>query len=289
MDLLTFSHFSFLTSPYESCQKNSCTALCRLTTLEENQVSTFSHGGLRLLIQLSTSSNRDISLTAIMVLCNLATCAGYQIKFVEDNGLPTLRALLSSEHSLSRKNAIMLFCNLTSNSDAQDHVARQVNFSQLFELMNDTSLECKAFATMTLCNLASKEMHGCSLLDAGGMEPLVRLLSGTISLGQVNIQRATLLTLYNLATCEASHDLLSTVMQPIVTSCRSSDVLCRRFALMILASVACSERTRAEATKARPTGAAPLRLSLLCFLSSHCNFVCPLAHRVVVYRLQYYH
>ena len=262
-----------LVSPYESCQKNACRALCRLTTLEANKVSVFCHGGLPNLIQLCTSSNQDVSLMSIMVLCNLSTCSGYQITFVEENGIPTIKQLLSSSCPLTRKNATMVMCNLTSHDVTQDHVARQVNLMQFFELMSDVNLECRAFATMSLCNLASKQMHGAAILDAGGLRTLATMANTT---NGTNLQRAALLTLYNLSACETSHRLFveNDVVQSVVTQCRSPDILCRRFALMILSNVACNDKTRTEAVRGGGLQAAVLSLKDEDFSSRRFACVC---------------
>jgi hypothetical protein len=67
-----------------------------------------------------------------------------------------------------------------------------------------------------------------------------------------NLQRGALLTLYNLSACETSHPLFveNNVTPSIVTIINGSpDLLCRRFALMILANVACNDKTRAAAVK----------------------------------------
>jgi vacuolar protein 8 len=249
-----------LASPHESCQINASRALSRLTTVNENKVSVFCSGGLKPLIQQCTSSNLEVSLTSIMVLCNLSTCSGYQIKFVEENGLPTVNQLLTSAFPLISKYATMILCNLTSHQLLQDHVSRQISLMHLVDLMNDINLECRAFATMTLCNLASKVNHGSAILDAGGLRPLLTMVN---SKDGTNLQRGALLTLYNLSACETSHPLFveNNVTPSIVTIINGSpDLLCRRFALMILANVACNDKTRAAAVKGGGLQAAVLSL-----------------------------
>lgn len=249
-----------LASPHKSCQTNSLRALCRLTTLEENKESVFCSGGLKSLIHLCTSPNLEVSLMSIMVLCNLSTCSGYQIKFVEENGLPTVNQLLTSVFPLVRKNATMILCNLTSHRECQDHVSRQINLMHLFDLISDVNLECTAFAAMTLCNLSSKVNHGSAILDAGGLQQLLTMVN---SKDDTNLQRAGLLTLYNLSACETSHQLFvkHNLTQSIVAVINESpDLLCRRFALMILTNVACNDMTRADAVKGGGLQAAVLSL-----------------------------
>ena len=262
-----------LSSPYESCKISACKALCRLTTLEENKIAVCCHGGLRSLIELCDSSNLDVSMLATMVLCNLSTCPEYQMKFVEENGIPTLKGLLASDSPVSRKNTIMILCNLTSNTDVQDHVAMQVNVIQLLELMNDDSLECSAFAVMTICNLVSKRKHGVAILDSGGLQQLASMVTTTDG---ASLQRAALLTLYNLSTFEESHQLFveNKVLPSIVTSCQSPDVLCQRFAILILSNLACNDATRSEATRGGGLQAAVLSLAADDFSSRRFACIC---------------
>ena len=264
-----------LKSPYEICQKNSCRALCRLTTnIDENKVSVISLGGLSNLIRLCSSSNQEVVLMSTMVLCNLSTCSEHQMKFVEENGLPTLNQHMSSDCPLTRKNVTMILCNLTCHDAIQDHVAQQIGFSGLFELMNDVNLDCRAFATMIICNLASKQTHGNTILDGGGLQPLATMVNTTDG---TNLQRAALLTLYNLSACESSHPLLveKNVVHEIVSSINNSeDVLCRRFSLMILANVACNDKTRTHAIKGGGLQAAVVSLKDEDFSSRRFACIC---------------
>jgi len=236
-----------LSSSFKSCQINSCKALCRLTTLEENKKTVFDEDGLSPLIQLCASSNQEVILAAVMVMCNISTLEGHQIKIIEENGLPTLKQLMSSDCSLTRKSVTMVLCNLTLDNDTQDHVARQIGVLPLFELMND--VDCRVFATMTICNLAVKKSHAMAILEEGGLVPLKVMVATE---GATNLQRAGLLTLYNISSHENSHLCFvenNVVLEVVSTITNSEDVLCRRFALMLLANLACNEETRALATK----------------------------------------
>ena len=240
---------SLLASPFESCQLSSCRALCRLTTHEENKVSLYCAGGLKSLIHLSTSLNIDISLMSIMVLCNISTCSGFEIQYIEGRYITTLGQLLISNSPVIRKNAMMTVCNLTCQNLLRDHISTQINLSCLLDLMSDITLDVATFATMTLCNLAAKTDHGSAILDAEGLRPLLRALNGTDG---VSLQRVALLAMYNLSACETSqpHFLKSNATQSIIAFIsNSSDRLCRRLALKILANVACNEKTRAESIK----------------------------------------
>ena len=184
-----------------------------------------------------------------MALCNLSTSSGYVIKFVEERCLPPIIHLLISDCPVIRKNAMMIMCNLTCHDVLHDSVATQMDVSCMFNLMNDVNLETRAFATMTLCNLASTVDHRSAILDAGGMRPLLSMVN---SPDDMSLQRAALLAIYNLSACESSHPLLAknNVTQSIVTIITECpDVLCRRFALMILANVACNDKTRTAAVK----------------------------------------
>ena len=195
------------------------------------------------------------------------------MKFVEENVIPTLKGLLASDSPVSRKNTVMILCNLTSNIDVQDHVATQVDLLQLFKLMNDASLECRAFATMTICNLASKRKHGVAILDSGGLQQLASMVTTTDG---TSLQRAALLTLYNLSTFEESHQLFveNKVLPSIVTSCQSPDVLCQRFAILILTNVACNDATRSEATRGGGLQAAVMSLMADDFSSRRFACIC---------------
>jgi len=237
-----------MSSSFESCQLNSCKALSRLTaTLEENKKKVFDEDGLSPLIQLCASTNQEVTLAAVMAMCNISTLECHQIKIIEENGLPTLKQLISSDCSLTRKSVTMVLCNLTLDNDTQDHVARQIGVSPLFELMND--VDCRVFATMTICNLAVKQSHAMAILEEGGLVPLKVIVATD---GATNLQRAGLLTLYNISSHENSHLCFvenNVVHEVVSTITNSEDVLCRGFALMLLANLACNEETRAHATK----------------------------------------
>lgn len=237
-----------LSSSFKSCQINSCKALCRLTaTLEENKKTVFDEDGLSPIIQLCASTNQEVTLAAVLVLCNISTLECHQIKIVEENGLPTLKQLMSSDCSLTRKSVTMVLCNLTSDNDTQDHIARQIGVLPLFELIND--VDCRVFATMAICNLAVKKSHAMAILEERGLVPLTAMV-GTE--GATNLQRAALLTLYNISTHENSHLPFvenNVVHEVVSTITNSEDVLCRGFSLLILANLACNDETRAHATK----------------------------------------
>ena len=242
-----------LSSPYESCQMNSCKCLCRLTagiTFHENKTSVFSNGGLTPLIQLCSSSNQGVALMAVMVLVNLSSLEGYQIKFVEQNSIPPLQQLLFSDCPLTRKNTTMVLCNLASHHSSQDYVMKQVGLFPLYELIkNDQDSECQVFAIMTICNLG-RQTNCESILEAPG--GLLQLLMAMVNGESPNLRRASLMTLYNLSSCESSHALYvkyGAVQEIVASIVNSDDVLCRRFALMILANLSCSDKTRVAVKK----------------------------------------
>ena len=239
-----------LKSPSGSCQRNACHALSRLTTVEENKAAMILCNGMDPMIELCASVEHDdgLSVLATMVLCNLSTCSGHEHEFVREDLIQVINCVASGDCRTSRNYAIMTLCNLTSMCRVRDHVAREVDLIQLFGLMKEASVECRVYTTMLVCNLSSAEKHRSTILTAGG---LFCLESVTANVVGINLQRATMLTLYNLSACEESHAMIAqrSLMQFTVAACQSHDLLCQRCALMILSNIAYSGETRVDATR----------------------------------------
>lgn len=253
-----------LKSPYESCQTISSKALSRLTDLEENKVSVYLHEGLAPLLNIcNTSSTTDHLLAAAAVLVNISSCADHKDSFIEEGALGTLKPFLTNGNQQLRQYVVMVLCNLSSHNSTIDHVAKQIDLLLLIESMNDDHAEIRSYATMTVCNLASKQIHGAAILMTGGVTRLAKILNSYLDkAGTLPLQRAALLATYNISTYEASHSLLAKeeVIKPIISSCRSQDVLSRRCALLILSNLACNDKIRTSTTKGGGLQAAILAL-----------------------------
>jgi hypothetical protein len=231
-----------------SCQKNSCHALSRLTTVEENKASVILYHGIDPLIQLCASEHDNVSVLATMVLCNLSTCSSHEHEFIRGDLIQVLSRVASCNCPASCNYAIMALCNLTSMCRVRDLVARDVCLMQLFDLMKGATVDCRVYTTMLICNLSSVEKHKAAILTAGG---LFCLESFAASAGDISLQRASLLALYNLSACDETLATIrqSGLIQFIVTACQSHDLLCQRCALMILSNIASSDESRAVATR----------------------------------------
>jgi hypothetical protein len=249
-----------LKSPCVLCQINSSHALCRLAMVEENKVSIIIHDGINTLIQLCASKDNDVALLATMVLCNVSTCSIHENGFAREDLIWSLNRAASGDCPISRQHAIMVLCNLASMCRLRDRVALKVCLNQLFGLMKDSTVECRAYTTMLICNLSSVEQHRATILTAGGLSCLENVAVNIDD--DINLKRATLLTLYNLSACNEYHAIIerSCLMQFIVAACQSDDWLCQRCALMILSNVACNDETIAVATRGGGLQAAILSL-----------------------------
>ena len=246
------SLIELLKSPYSTCQLHSCRALSRLTNVTENQNAMFLNGGLDLLLRICKESpDTDLLLASMMVLVNLSSCTERQSNLIQEGALMILKQFLSSDNSLLRQYSVMTMCNLSSHNSTLDHVARQIDLLLLIELINDDHIHTRSYATMTICNLASQHHHVAAILMAGGLTQLAGILTLSKEEEGGQLKRAALLAIYNISTYENSHTLLAKeeVIQSIISSCRSPDIISRRFALLTLSNVACNDKTRANATK----------------------------------------
>jgi len=200
-----------------NCQRNACHALSRLTKVEENKASVVSCHGIDPLIQLCASEHDDVSVLATMVLCNLSTCSSHEHELVREDLIRVLNRAASCDCPAPYNYAIMTLCNLASMCRVRDLVAREVDLIQLFGLMKEATVECRVYTTMLVCNLSSVEKHRVAILTAGG---LFCLESVAANLDDISLQRATMLTLYNLSASDETLAMIarSNLMQFIVTA-----------------------------------------------------------------------
>eukprot|EP00986_Skeletonema_menzelii_P016567 scaffold15059_cov146-Skeletonema_menzelii.AAC.7 len=240
-----------LKSSDDSCQRNACHAMSRLTTVEENKLSMLSCNGIDYLIPLCVSKHEGVSVFAAMVLCNLSSCSsGHEHEFVREDLIRRLGRIASGDCPVSSKYAIMSLCNLTSMCHVRDHVARGVDLTELFGWMmkEESNTERSVYTTMLVCNLSSVEKHRVEILSAGGLHCLENIAA---NVDDIHLQRVILLTLYNISACDDSRAMIaqSSLMQFIGVACRSRDLLCQRCAIMTLSNIASSDETRNVATR----------------------------------------
>ncbi len=267
-----------------SCQRNICDALCRLTTVEENKLSALSCNGIDYLVPLCVSAHDGVAVLAMMVLCNLSTCTSHEHDFVREDLIRVLGRIAFGDCPVSRKYAIMALCNLTAMPRVRDLVAKEIGLNELFGLIKEEeeedSVECRVYTIMLIGHLSSAEEHRSEILAAGGLRYLESVAA---NLNDINLHRVTLLTLFNISTCDESHLMIaqSSLMQFVGAACQSRDLLCQRCAIMILSNIASSDETRNIATRGGGLQAAimclkaydtPLqRFGLLCLANMSCD------------------
>eukprot|EP00940_MAST-03C_sp_MAST-3C-sp2_P002171 g2171.t1 len=266
-------------------------ALGNLAVAHANHVRIAECGCLDPLVRLLSSASRDdCRFFAARAIFRLAACSENQIKLLDANALPPIIELLEKGREDGRLAACMAICNLATCEKARMAIAEANAIPHLVAMLDENvSTEGQRCGAMALCNLAADYVNQQRIVDAGGLEPLIRLvysksldckryagmtlcnlstfkgnrpamiaknvlasLAHLTRCESVEVQRCASLELYNFS-CELSSLMLimeSGAPETLIKLSGMDDLDCKRYSVMTLCNLASSSETRSSAIKA---------------------------------------
>jgi hypothetical protein len=180
----------------------------------------------------------------LMALCNLQSKKFSPECQLEPNSLRLIVNISLVQKSAGTKEGLMALCNMSRSSNVQHELTKQGCISLLLDLLQeDSHVDVHEYAAMLFCNLSTSRENREEFLTADPIPVLIALISSSKKVG---VWRASLVSLFNVSTAMSSHQKMidSDIMSLLQVMCSHHDVLCKRYALLILINLAANHELR---------------------------------------------
>ncbi|XP_021049263.1 armadillo repeat-containing protein 3 isoform X3 [Mus pahari] len=162
---------------------------------------------------------------------------------LELGAVEPLTKLLTHEDKIVRRNAMMIFGILTSNSDVKKLLRElEVMNSVIAQLSPEEEVVIHEFASLCLANMSAEYTGKVQILEHGGLEPLIRLLSSS----DPDVKKNSIESIYNLVQdfqCRTALQELNAIPS-ILELLKSEYPIIQLLALKTLGVITCDKEAR---------------------------------------------